>query len=610
MQDIPKRTYYHKSSSRNILVFLTATAFVVCNIIHPSKNALFLLGRIELVVIIISTYLKLKTRRTEGRLGFRKWMYRRSMMTFFSSVSLSLYFGEALYIAEPGLDTWKNLLYCGQLVLFLYWLISYKWVYVCKSIRNFPFRIIDVFRYIVFTIIGVVLVLKEPLSQLLNTNQLLMISFIVFLTSSFIDSRMPKDKGEFQIISTLTSFFFYILGICFLVMGFINGFLYGKLGIIAGTNVITGIPSANQTPLVMAWDTLWNTVIQYDVILKKLAPDKLNWISWGLTLFAGCLIITAWSKEEPCKQWNPFPAEMLMHTKRTLMLALAMVIVLVISDFLNLTRVALLTWVLLLSINITIAISVHMSQTDQNIRRRVVQNLYSSDGIYRNSYDQTALMLSKVTNKVFFNMNEAGISSQANKMIELMEMLVNETCKSNPKYEWLSIKHYETLWGLCIGFASMPGRLYEGKNQRDVLCYYQLLFKHFYYKMHDALNIYKRIYFYLLLGLLFGLIKLCDDGKDIWAHKIGYSDSFLPNGDVALSLKKLSHYAKVENKSLMLSYFRELAATMNYSLPLKVVPEFRKRLCEHNETIAFGDIDIERSRKIFSSIAPQHSNFF
>ena len=53
--------------------------------------------------------------------------------------------------------------------------------------------------------------------------------------------------------------------------------------------------------------TVTNTVFKY--ILPITDKGNTTWLSWGMPLFAGCLIIINWHKERPCPNWNPYTVQ-------------------------------------------------------------------------------------------------------------------------------------------------------------------------------------------------------------------------------------------------------------------------------------------------------------
>lgn len=113
-------------------------------------------------------------------------------------------------------------------------------------------------------------------------------------------------------------------------------------------------------------------------LFPKVVNSKIsetNWLSIGTTFFVGCLIILSWSKERPCKAWNPFSAQELGMENGLLDTAIVCISAMLYSVYSGLAGLSFYIMVLLLITDMYTLFLCNSQHIDSLVRRKIIQNM-------------------------------------------------------------------------------------------------------------------------------------------------------------------------------------------------------------------------------------------
>ena len=200
------------------------------------------------------------------------------------------------------------------------------------------------------------------------------------------------------------------------------------------------------------WTSIW------DVLLKSFhrtdLPNMENWISVGLTLLTGCLIVLSWSPGIAHDEWNPYPSYKLESPARRALMALGFLVVVIYSILAKWGKITLLAFFLLLATDLTIMIYCYVMQTETHVCTLLAKYIVHVSPSYM--YYSTPSSLYHKMSRVSQHIIESGKLNTVHEKGAKMICVLNEVVASSEKIIKEGSAYDKADWAFAIGLACMP----------------------------------------------------------------------------------------------------------------------------------------------------------
>lgn len=268
------------------------------------------------------------------------------------------------------------------------------------------------------------------------------------------------------------------------------------------------------------WDRFW--IFFLKSIGAGKIPDMSNWLSMGLTLLTGCLIVLSWSPNIAHAEWNPYPSYRLESPQRRALVAFGFLIIVVFSILAKLDRVTLLGFLLLLATDITIMFYCYLMQTDEHICVLLAEYILYSEpkNLFLSTPSKVYHKMARVSQHIIESNKLNMIHEKGNKMIRVLDKVfdMSKTIRERGNEE------AKADWAFALGLACMPDGRPNGCSAEELKTYYYDLFDHVYRQMiTPEQGVDYKICKNILYGMLIGAVKLCAKDQE-WRDLFGFPD--------------------------------------------------------------------------------------